>query len=85
MAVWVSDDEANPFSGAGIGGNGYVFPGAVKTGYKTARSKARATDLACSNVSGTNAALQLRLNDAEILAAIAGSYSGTLTLTVSIP
>jgi len=85
MAVWVSDDEANPFSGAGVGGNGFAFPGAVKTGYQTARSKARATDLACGNVGGTNAALQLRLNDAEILAAIAGSYSGTLTLTVSVP
>ena len=85
MAVWVSDDENNPFSGAGIGGNGYAFPGGVKTGYQTARAESRATDLNCSNVGGTNAALQLRLNDAEILAAIAGSYSGTLVLTVSVP
>ena len=62
-----------------------ALPGGVKTGYQTARAESRATDLNCSNVGGTNAALQLRLNDAEILAAIAGSYSGTLVLTVSVP
>ena len=78
MAVWVSDDETNAFKN-------FTFPGFVQTNYKTAQSKARATDLACSNVGGTNASLQLRLNDARILAAISGTYTGTLTLTVSVP
>lgn len=79
MAVWISDDETNAFKG-------YTWPGFTQTGYKTANGgKPRATDLNCSNVGGTNASLQLRLSDAEILAAVAGEYNGTLTLTVSVP
>lgn len=84
MAVWVSDEASNGF---GANGDGFTWPGHIKTNYSTAQTgQPRATDLSCSNVSGgKNAALQLRITDAALLAAVAGAYSGTLTLTVSVP
>jgi hypothetical protein len=78
--VWVSDDVNNGFRS---GGSGYTWPGNVKTGYKTTGGGlARPATIDCSDT-GNNSALHIGIDNAAILAAQAGKYKGTLTVTVS--
>lgn len=52
----------------------------------TAGGQARATDRDCTNVAGgNNSTLSVRVGDADALAAVAGSYTGTLNVVVSVP
>lgn len=51
----------------------------------TAGGQARATDRDCTNVGGNNSTLSVRVGDADALAAVAGSYTGTLSVVVSVP
>ncbi|MDB5714168.1 MAG: hypothetical protein JWO15_1565 [Sphingomonadales bacterium] len=79
-AVWVSDDVNNGFRSAG---SGWTYPGYTHTGYKTtAGGLARPASISCSDV-GENAALHIGIDNSQILAAQAGKYKGTLTVTVS--
>lgn len=75
-AVWVSDDVTNAFKG-------FTWPGYTQTGYKTtAGGLARPATLNCSDT-GKNASIHVGIDNTNILAAIAGTYKGTLTVTVS--
>lgn len=74
--VWVSDNVSNSFKN-------YTWPGNVVTGYKTTSGgQARPATLDCSDV-GKNALVHVGINNTNILAATAGTYKGTLTITVS--
>ena len=79
MYVWVSDDPNNVFVRSG---GGYSFNGDVHTGYATTTGGgARPTQLDCGGVA--DASLDVRLNVADVLAVTNGTYTGTLTVTVS--
>lgn len=63
----------------------FAATGVYKTFTNTAGGESRATDLDCSNAGGTNAGVSVRVMDAAALAALADTYTGTLTVTVSVP
>lgn len=72
-------DQAN----AGVNGDP-AYPNGTKRSYKnTAGGVARASDLACTGLGGSNASLSVRIAKSKALAAVAGIYTGTLTITVS--
>ncbi|WP_019832152.1 hypothetical protein [Sphingomonas sp. PR090111-T3T-6A] len=74
--VWVSDDVSNSFKN-------YTWPGNVVTGYKTTSGgKARPTDLNCSG--GKDALVHVGVDNKDIFAAVAGTYKGTLKITVAV-
>ena len=82
-SVWVSDNPNNAFSGAGVNGAGYSFPGSTHSGYTTTRGgTARPVALDCAGT-GKNAIVEVGVDNSTALAAQAGTYKGTLTLTVS--
>ena len=62
-----------------------VQPGQVLSYTNTAGGQTRATDLNCSNAGGENASVSVRVRDVVALAALADTYTGTLTVTVSVP
>lgn len=74
--VHVTDDFANPFK--------FINPGLEYARSTTAGGLARPTDLNCTN-SGDNAQLTVGFRNARVLAAVAGDYTGTLTVTVAVP
>jgi hypothetical protein len=52
----------------------------------TAGNQNRPTDFNCSNVTGgSNAAIGIGVRNSVALAALAGTYTGTLTVTVAVP
>jgi len=51
----------------------------------TAGGQPRPTDFNCSNVGGSNAAIGIGVRNSVALAALAGQYAGTLTVTVAVP
>ena len=74
IAVFTSDNAANAF-------NGTAAPGLARSFKTTAGGQTRPTNLSCNGVE--NAAMAVKITNKRILAATAGSYTGTLTLTVS--
>lgn len=75
FAVWASDNANNVF------GRGTATPGVSRSFQTTAGGQARPTSTTCGGT--TNAAINLGISNTRILAALAGTYTGTLTLTVS--
>jgi hypothetical protein len=74
--VWVSDDTRNSFKN-------YTWPGNTVTGYKTTSGgKARPADLNCS--AGKDALVHVGVDNSSIFAATAGTYKGTLKITVAV-
>lgn len=83
-SVWISDDPNNPFTGAGVAGAGYTYPGSQKTNYQTTRDgNARPTTIDCSDVGNSDASLHIGIDNTKILAAQSGTYKGVLRVTVS--
>ena len=79
-AAWYRDQPTSPFNGT------YLNRNQVYSGATTAGSQARATDFNCSNVAGgNNASLGIGVRNSQALAALAGTYNGTLTVTVAVP
>ena len=74
-AVWVSDNASDVY------GRGTATPGVERNFKTTSGGQARPTTLSCNGAS--NAALNVGIPNKNILAATAGTYAGTLTLTVS--
>jgi hypothetical protein len=74
IAVFTSDNAAHAF-------NGTAAPGVARSFKTTSGGQTRPTNLSCNGVE--NAAMAVKITNKRILAAIAGSYTGTLTLTVS--
>ncbi len=77
-AVWVTDDPSNAFTGT------YTWPGNTKNYQTTSGGQTRPSTTDCS-VIGDNASLKVGIKDADILAVPAGTYTGTLTVTVAVP
>lgn len=77
--VYVSDDINNPLK---PGGAGWTSNNTVKTYKTTAGGLPRPTALNCP--AGENASVYVRLMNADVLAAQAGTYTGTLTVIVSV-
>jgi hypothetical protein len=76
FAVWVSDDVRNSFKN-------YTWPGNTVTGYKTTSGgQSRPADLNCSK--GKDALIHVGVDNSNILAATAGTYKGTLKITVAV-
>lgn len=75
LGVWVSDQANNPYTRNAFPGREYAN---LKT---TAGGQTRPTTLNCGG--NNNASMAFRLKNSGILAMTAGSYTGTLTLTVS--
>jgi hypothetical protein len=74
--VWVSDDTTNSFKN-------YTWPGNTVTGYKTTSGgKARPADIDCS--AGKDALVHVGVDNSSIFAAVAGTYKGTLKITVAV-
>lgn len=76
LGVWVSDQAAAPYA------RGTATPGQERANFATTSGgQARPTSLTCNG--STNASLAFKLKNSGILAAVAGTYTGTLTITVS--
>jgi hypothetical protein len=78
--VFVQDDPINsPFAG-------YAHVNQIKHYSTIAGGLARPTDINCGNIAGgVNSRVKIVLRKAQILAAPAGTYTGTVTLTVAVP
>ena len=72
--IWTSDNTGNQFKD-------YNF-GQTVTYASNADGQGRRTTLNCSD-HGDNATLKVGIDDADLLAAQAGAYTGTVTVTVS--
>lgn len=75
-AIWTSDDTGNAFKG-------YTWNGNVQSYKSNGDSNGRRTTLDCG-VQGDNANIHVGVNDTDIIAAQAGTYSDTVTVTVSV-
>ncbi len=75
FGVWVSDQASNPWGGSN------AVPGSFYNKKTTAGGQSRPTTLNCNGVE--NASLALKINNSRILAALQGSYTGQLTITVA--
>jgi hypothetical protein len=75
FALWTSDDANNVYGG------GTRSPGVAKNGKTTAGNQPRTTTTNCNG--NDNAAMNVRFTNARLLAAVAGTYTGTLTFVVS--
>jgi hypothetical protein len=74
FALWTSDVAANAYAG------GTATPGVAKSFKTTSGGQARTTTLNCNGTE--NASMNVRFTNARILAAVAGTYTGTLTFVV---
>jgi hypothetical protein len=75
FALWTSDQANNVYIG------GTRSPGVAKNGSTTANGQPRTTTTNCNG--NDNASMNVRFTNARLLAAVAGSYTGTLTFVVS--
>ena len=74
--IHVTDDFSSPFK--------FINPGIEYARSTTAGGLTRPTDLDCAS-SGLNTQLTVGFRNDRVLAAVAGDYTGTLTLTVAAP
>ncbi len=79
LAFFTASGTASPFEGSSLE-RGIALPATT-----TAFSQPRPTDFNCSNLSGSNAAIGIGVRNSVALAALAGTYTGTLTVTVAVP
>ncbi|MFC3786130.1 hypothetical protein GGR90_001701 [Sphingopyxis italica] len=63
----------------------FMRPNVQKTMENTRAGQNRATDLACSNTGGQNASLRVGIRNSVALAALADTYTGTLSVVVAVP
>jgi hypothetical protein len=63
----------------------FMRPNVQKAMQNTRAGQARATDLTCSNAGGQNASLRVTVRNANALAALADTYTGTLSVVVAVP
>ena len=63
----------------------FMRPGTQHAMMNTRGGQSRATDLDCSNTGGQNASLNVGIRNAVALAALADTYTGTLSVVVSVP
>jgi len=75
FSLWTSDIANNAYAG------GTATPGVAKSFKTTSGGQTRTTTLNCNGTE--NASMNVRFTNARILAAVAGSYTGTLTFVVS--
>lgn len=75
FALWTSDQASNVYV------RGTNTPGVAREFRTTAGGQTRPTTLNCNG--NDNASMNVRFSNARILAALAGSYTGTLTFTVA--
>lgn len=75
FALWASDRANDVYV------KGTATPGVAKNMQTTAGGQTRPTTLNCNGTE--NASMNVRFTNARILAALAGSYTGTLTFTVA--
>ena len=78
-SVWASDSTTNVFTGTFLGAPG------TRTGLHTASGGTRTNTTNCADVGGADANLHVRFLKTDLLAANAGTYQDTLTVTVSVP
>lgn len=62
-----------------------IWSGQTRAQTTASPGVARATDINCNNVGGTNAMISARVSKVDGLAAIAGTYTGQLSVVVSVP
>lgn len=75
FALWASDRANDVYY------KGTAAPGVAKNMQTTAGGQTRPTTLNCNGTE--NASMNVRFTNARILAALAGSYTGTMTFTVA--
>ncbi|MHA3840735.1 hypothetical protein ACX0GZ_05890 [Sphingomonas aestuarii] len=75
FALWTSDRASDVYY------KGTATPGVAKSMQTAHNGQARATTLNCNGTD--NASMNVRFTNARLLAALAGSYTGTLTFTVA--
>lgn len=75
FALWASDRASDAYA------KGTATPGVAKNMQAVAGGQTRPTTLNCNGTD--NASMNVRFTNARILAALAGSYTGTLTFTVA--
>lgn len=75
FALWASDRAGDAYA------KGTAAPGVAKNMQTDAGGQTRPTTLNCNGTE--NASMNVRFTNARILAALAGSYTGTLTFTVA--
>ncbi|WP_432770135.1 MAG: hypothetical protein HEQ22_05155 [Sphingopyxis sp.] len=63
----------------------FMRPNVQKTMENTRASQARATDLDCTNAGGQNSSLRVTVRNTNALAALADTYTGTLSVVVAVP
>lgn len=74
-AIWTSDNVGNEFKD-------FRFNGLTTSYASNADNAGRRTTLDCS-VQGNNASIKFGVNDSDLVAAQAGTYTDTVTVTVS--
>jgi hypothetical protein len=62
----------------------FMRPGVEKTMENTRDGQSRATDLNCTNAGGQNSSMSVTIRNANALAALADTYTGTLSVVVSV-
>lgn len=63
----------------------FMRPNVQKSMENTRAGQARALDLACANTAGQNASLRVGIRNSVALAALADTYTGTLSVVVAVP
>lgn len=76
-AMWTSDNVANSFKN-------YRFNGSTTSYLSNGDGAGRRTTLDCSGGANNNAIIRFGVNDTDLIAAQAGSYTDTVTVTVSV-
>lgn len=76
-AIWTSDNTGNQFKN-------FRFSGGTTSYLANADGLGRPDTLDCSGNRGENASIKVGVTDANIIAAQAGTYTDTVTVTVSV-
>jgi len=63
----------------------FMRPGVEHAMENTRNGQARATDLNCTNAGGQDASMRVTVRNANALAALADTYTGSLSVVVSVP
>ncbi len=81
LASFTDQGTGSPFVSGG-----FLARNQARAATTTAGGQNRPTDFNCSNVTGgSNAAIGIGVRNSVALAALAGVYTGTLTVTVAVP